>query len=590
MEAISRTVTSSPDGNPFMTLVDAAASLLQANSSKAPKDSTEQEVTSDSAHCKAVVAVKTVEAPATSDSSVPPASELPIAKPSTPHPQAKKATFPEELMEVLEDEQHRDVLAWMPDGMAFTIVNHKLFVTSKMQTLFKIRNMSSFVRKLSRWGFQRVHDVTTNNSDVFKHPHFRKGAKDVLIRVKSVPQPPPPPSAASPKTTPAAPVPSPTNRRSAAAAARTTPPPPPPPPILRPVVSAATSKSAQRVTLASARKAAKNGMKNLVSQSHALKKALKNGTAMVMMTPKKSNGSAGSVTSGGPVYLTTAARPGVPVTPGTPQQGGGGHHHDASTRQGFPVTATTAAPTLRRDFARQGDARTMTAIDHRYMMHQQQYLQQQSSSAATNASVYSTYVTEPSSMQQQSHHMSSGGSASSVHERLLSVAEDPRLPAALRRRLVSVALDSLRDQLDEESGRSVISFGPSSSSSSYNCMDTSLGRSMSSLSSSTRSSSSTSVPISNGSPTSYPVMVMRPGGGDGGRATTTTTMHHRSYASPSTCDSSAPPYLPMNMSGNYHHPQQYAYRHTIRRSDHDATEVACPPGTVGGTGYPVLYR
>jgi HSF-type DNA-binding len=583
----SRSATSTPDGNPFMTLVDAAASLLQ-DSNKAPQDSKEEEEqqqsTSDNTGLKAA-AVKTVEVLTAGDPSVLQATEAPLSKPQPPTNQQppKKVTFPEELMEVLEDEQHRDVLAWMPDGLAFTIVNHKRFVTAKMQALFKIRNMSSFVRKLSRWGFQRVHDVTTNNSDVFRHPHFHRGKNDVLVNIKCVPQPPlqKQSTAASPKTTPTA--------ANLLAASRTTP-------------SAATSKTAQRATPAvaasAARKAAKNGMKNLVSQSHALKKALKNRrSALVMMTPTKANGNGAA--GGGAMYLTTTTAARVPVTPCTPQQG---VPHEGSAHV-FPVTTTTTTTTTMPTTTRR-DARLMTDMEHRYMhQHQQQlhqpYLQQQASASAAAPSAYSTYVTEPSCM--QTHHMSAGGSsssASSVHERLLSVAEDPRLPAALRRRLVSVALDSLRDQLDEESQRSVISFGPSTSSSSNYNLDTSLGRSMSSLSSSTRSSSSsTSISVSqHGSSASYPVMVMRPGGGPGGRATT--SMHHPSYAhnayDPSASRPSPPPYLPMSVAGHHHHhaphlpqapPGGGAYRHVMRRSDDAATEVA------GGTGgYPMLYR
>lgn len=86
-----------------------------------------------------------------------------------------KISFAEHLYNVLENPEHHDVLNWMPDGLNFTVVNHKKFVLQKMPTLFQIRNMSSFVRKLGRWGFSRVFEKETNNSDVFKHPHFHRG-------------------------------------------------------------------------------------------------------------------------------------------------------------------------------------------------------------------------------------------------------------------------------------------------------------------------------------------------------------------------------------------------------------------------------
>ena len=86
-----------------------------------------------------------------------------------------KISFAEHLYNVLENPEHHDVLNWMPDGLSFTVVNHKKFVLQKMPKLFQIRNMSSFVRKLGRWGFSRVFEKETNNSDVFKHPHFHRG-------------------------------------------------------------------------------------------------------------------------------------------------------------------------------------------------------------------------------------------------------------------------------------------------------------------------------------------------------------------------------------------------------------------------------
>eukprot|EP00977_Amphora_coffeiformis_P026100 scaffold24048_cov194-Amphora_coffeaeformis.AAC.11 len=112
----------------------------------------------------------------------------PASKPKSPPPNVIQGTkedlmldpkvkisFAEHLYNVLENPEHHDVLNWMPDGLSFTVVNHKKFVLQKMPNLFQIRNMSSFVRKLGRWGFSRVFEKETNNSDVFKHPHFHRG-------------------------------------------------------------------------------------------------------------------------------------------------------------------------------------------------------------------------------------------------------------------------------------------------------------------------------------------------------------------------------------------------------------------------------
>eukprot|EP00980_Cylindrotheca_fusiformis_P000679 scaffold167_cov110-Cylindrotheca_fusiformis.AAC.7 len=101
-----------------------------------------------------------------------PSSEAPKAEPmNTP---IEKLSFAQQLMTVLDDESC-PYLVWMPDGKSFTIKNPKEFTTDQMPKLFNIRNMSSFVRKLSRWGFNRYHERETMNSDLFRHKDFQKG-------------------------------------------------------------------------------------------------------------------------------------------------------------------------------------------------------------------------------------------------------------------------------------------------------------------------------------------------------------------------------------------------------------------------------
>ena len=100
--------------------------------------------------------------------------------------QEKKLTFAEFLMQCLNDEANGDVLRWMPCGTQFTITNHRKFTMERMPQLFKIRNMSSFVRKLTRWGFSRVHEKATGNSDIFKHPHFQRDKPELCKRIRCV--------------------------------------------------------------------------------------------------------------------------------------------------------------------------------------------------------------------------------------------------------------------------------------------------------------------------------------------------------------------------------------------------------------------
>jgi HSF-type DNA-binding len=98
----------------------------------------------------------------------------------------KKVTFAEFLMQCLNDEANNDVLRWMPCGTQFTITNHRKFTMERMPQLFKIRNMSSFVRKLTRWGFSRVHEKATGNSDIFKHAYFLREKPELCKKIRCV--------------------------------------------------------------------------------------------------------------------------------------------------------------------------------------------------------------------------------------------------------------------------------------------------------------------------------------------------------------------------------------------------------------------
>jgi hypothetical protein len=95
----------------------------------------------------------------------------------------EKLSFAEQIMTVLDDESF-PYLIWMPDGRSFTIMDHKKFTSELMPKLFNIRNMSSFVRKLSRWGFNRYHEKETMNSDLFKHKDFRRGNWKLCSQIK----------------------------------------------------------------------------------------------------------------------------------------------------------------------------------------------------------------------------------------------------------------------------------------------------------------------------------------------------------------------------------------------------------------------
>jgi len=55
-----------------------------------------------------------------------------------------------------------------------------------MPKVFGIRTFSSFVRKLNRWGFERIMEKKTHDVDVFRHNLFRKNDWQNCARIKCV--------------------------------------------------------------------------------------------------------------------------------------------------------------------------------------------------------------------------------------------------------------------------------------------------------------------------------------------------------------------------------------------------------------------
>jgi hypothetical protein len=170
-----------------MTLVDAASSILESSASSSARRQ-------DHAP-SATVSIDGREI----DSSHHSICSISLSSVSSPPISAHmKGGFVETLRQKLDnEEQHSQVIAWMPDGKAFTIVNHKQFVKDFMPRIFNIKNMSSFVRKLSRFGFARKFDKKSMNPDIFAHPDFVRGDPERAANIKCAPLPKASPSAVS---------------------------------------------------------------------------------------------------------------------------------------------------------------------------------------------------------------------------------------------------------------------------------------------------------------------------------------------------------------------------------------------------------
>jgi HSF-type DNA-binding len=174
--------------NPLMKLVDAA--LSPNNQIKATAEGETAVVTQEAPPQPAVEATKEESVATITDTEkkalAPDGEKVIRGTVQDLVARQEKMTFAEYLMACLTDESNHDVLQWMPCGTQFTITNHRKFTMERMPTLFKIRNMSSFVRKLTRWGFSRVHEKETGNSDIFKHDLFLRDTPELCKKIRCV--------------------------------------------------------------------------------------------------------------------------------------------------------------------------------------------------------------------------------------------------------------------------------------------------------------------------------------------------------------------------------------------------------------------
>lgn len=59
-------------------------------------------------------------------------------------------------MDILSNDEHSDVISWLPHGNGFLIHKKKAFANDILPIHFKASKFTSFTRKLNRWGFSRA--------------------------------------------------------------------------------------------------------------------------------------------------------------------------------------------------------------------------------------------------------------------------------------------------------------------------------------------------------------------------------------------------------------------------------------------------
>lgn len=79
----------------------------------------------------------------------------------------KEPTFPVKLHMILANPEFQDIIAWLPHGRSWRIVQQKAFEERVLPLYFRHGRYSSFARQVNGWGFRRV----THGSDYNSYYH-----------------------------------------------------------------------------------------------------------------------------------------------------------------------------------------------------------------------------------------------------------------------------------------------------------------------------------------------------------------------------------------------------------------------------------
>ncbi|KAL4490404.1 hypothetical protein ABPG72_002614 [Tetrahymena utriculariae] len=91
-------------------------------------------------------------------------------------------TFLVKTYEMLEQQDHKDIVCWSEDGKSFLIKKHNEFRDQVLPQYFKHNNYSSFVRQLNMYDFHKVRNESTDSE--YKNPLFQRGQQKMLSEIK----------------------------------------------------------------------------------------------------------------------------------------------------------------------------------------------------------------------------------------------------------------------------------------------------------------------------------------------------------------------------------------------------------------------
>lgn len=91
------------------------------------------------------------------------------------------ATFPAKLHDILSRPDMSDVIAWLPHGRAWRIVDQNAFIDRVMPAYFSQSKIASFMRQVNGWGFVRVTRGDSAAINSYYSEFFLRG-KHSLVR------------------------------------------------------------------------------------------------------------------------------------------------------------------------------------------------------------------------------------------------------------------------------------------------------------------------------------------------------------------------------------------------------------------------
>ncbi|GFH57888.1 hypothetical protein CTEN210_14364 [Chaetoceros tenuissimus] len=98
----------------------------------------------------------------------------------------RRSSFPSRLMAILNNNQYRGVIEWIPSGDGFMISDKKRCVREVLMRHFGLSKYESFTRRLNRWNF--IFHNKGNKTALYFHPLFLRRSPELCLKMRPKPQ------------------------------------------------------------------------------------------------------------------------------------------------------------------------------------------------------------------------------------------------------------------------------------------------------------------------------------------------------------------------------------------------------------------